>query len=46
MIQKESEATHARFKTQDFCTRFQQWCKCWACCIKLQGNYFNKDTMK
>jgi hypothetical protein len=46
MIKKQMQATLAKFKTEDFCQYFQRWCKCWACCIKLQGNLFKEDSMK
>jgi hypothetical protein len=46
MIQKKLQATLAEFNIQDFCTCFQQWCEHSACCIKSQGNYFRRDSMK
>jgi len=45
-IQKQSQAIPAEFKTQDFCKCFQQWHECWAHCVKLQGNYFEVESME
>jgi len=37
---KKSWATLAEYQTQDFCKCFSQWHKCFACCVKLEGNCF------
>jgi hypothetical protein len=46
MILKQLQAILAEFKTKDLCIYFQQWCRHWAHCIKLQRNYFERDSME
>jgi hypothetical protein len=42
----QSQATLAKFKTENFCRCFQQCHKHWTCCIKSQWTYFKEDSMK
>jgi len=41
----QSQATLAKFKTENFCRCFQQCHKHWTCCIKSQWTYFKEDSM-
>jgi hypothetical protein len=42
-IQEQLQAELSKFETQGF---FQQWFSCWTCCLKLQENYSERDSMK
>jgi hypothetical protein len=39
-IQRQSQGILTEYKTQDFCTCFEQQREHWTLCIKSQGNYF------
>jgi hypothetical protein len=45
-IQEQLQALLSKFKTWGFCRFFQQWFRCWTCCLKLQENFSEGDSMK
>jgi hypothetical protein len=45
MFQAKSQDAFAEFQAVTLMKCFEQFCICWACCVKSQGNYFEHDSI-
>jgi hypothetical protein len=45
MFQAKLQDAFAVFQTVPFIECFEQFCICWACCVKFQGKYFEHDSL-
>jgi histone-lysine N-methyltransferase SETMAR len=44
--QRQSQAVLDSIKENDFHGAFESWKKRWDCCIRSQGDYFERDSSK